>query len=235
MSRRMAGSTVALGRATIAGTRERGPPMGPPPGTWAGSRRDDCGPRACRRRWHGRPPQSPGRTRRVRRSRSCRPRVRSPARPTSPPATRRGRGARPGGTPSPRSRRGAPSSRAPRTCRARRGRCARSRCAASRRARPRTRRTEPERGGSREGGRRRPPTNPLSFPEWGSRNLDPRRQRALVCEDSRDSAALPKSIRPASVALSSTITRGTLPTSSKTSTRPSQSAEIGRASCRERV
>ena len=44
MSRRMVDSPVALGRATIAGTRERGPPMGPPPGTWAGSRRDDCGP-----------------------------------------------------------------------------------------------------------------------------------------------------------------------------------------------
>ncbi|AKT48767.1 hypothetical protein ADJ70_07130 [Olsenella sp. oral taxon 807] len=66
------------------------------------------------------------------------------------------------------------------------------------------------------------PTDPLSFPEWGSRNLDPRRQRALVCEDSRDSAALPKSIRPASVASPGTTARGTPPTGPRTSTSPSQ-------------
>ena len=222
MSRRMAGPTVALGRATIAGTRERGPPMGSPPGAWAGSRRGDCGPRACRRRWRGRPPRGPGRARRARRSRGRRPRGRGPARPTSPPATRRGRGARPGGTPSPRSRRGAPSSRAPRTCCGRRGRCARSRRAASRRARPRTRRTEPGRGGFP---RRKPtafPTDPLSFPEWGSRNLSPRRQRALVCENSRDSAAFPKGIRPASVASPGTTARGTPPTGPRIPASPSQ-------------
>ena len=112
-----------------------------PPGTWAGSRRDDCGPRVWRRCWHGRPPRGPGRARRARRSRGRRPRGRGPACPTSPPATRRSRSARPGGTSSPRNRRGTPSSWTPRTCCARRGRCARSRCAASRRARPRTRRT----------------------------------------------------------------------------------------------
>ena len=149
MSRRMAGSTVALGRATIAGTRERGFPASSPspPSTWAGSRRGDCGPRVCRRRCRGPPRRGPGRARRARRSRGRRPRGRGPACPTSPPATRRSRSARPGGTSSPRSRRGAPSSWAPRTRRARRGRCARSRHATSRRARPRTRRTGRERGG----------------------------------------------------------------------------------------
>ena len=141
--------------------------MGSPPGTWAGSRRDDCGPRVWRRCWHGRPPRGPGRARRVRRSGSCRRCVRSPACPTLPSATRRSRGARPGGTPSPRSRRGAPSSWAPRTCYGRRGRCACSRRAASRRARPRTRRTEPGRGGSREGGRRRSRRTPSRLPSGG--------------------------------------------------------------------
>ena len=196
--------------------------MGSPPGTWAGSRRDDCGPRVWRRRWHGRPPRGPGRARRVRRSRGCRPRVRSPARPTLPPATRRGRGARPGGTPSPRSRRGAPSSWAPRTCYGRRGRCACSRRAASRRARPRTRRTEPGRGGFPRGRPTAFPTDPLPPPERGSRNLGSRRQRALVRGDGRDSAAFPKGIRPASVASPGTITRGTLPTGPRISTSPSQ-------------
>ena len=66
------------------------------------------------------------------------------------------------------------------------------------------------------------PTDPFSFPEWGSRNLGPRRQRALVCEDSRDSVTFPKSIRPASVASPGTITRGTPPTGPRTSTSPSQ-------------
>ena len=66
------------------------------------------------------------------------------------------------------------------------------------------------------------PTDPLPPPERGSRNLGPRRWRALVREDSRDSAALPKGIRPASVASPGATARGTPPTGPRIPASPSQ-------------